>query len=33
MKTPFDTAGGTIALGLAVTLALYLLARCLVLGG
>lgn len=33
MKTPLDTAGGTIALGLLLTLALYLIARHLVLGG
>ena len=32
MKTPFDTATGTIAMGLALTLVLYLIVRRLVLG-
>lgn len=33
MKTPFDTATGTIAMGLALTLVLYLIVRRLVLEG
>lgn len=33
MKTPLDTATGTIALGLMLTLALYLVVRSLVMGG
>jgi hypothetical protein len=33
MKTPFDTATGTVALGLLLTLTLYLIVRRLVLGG
>jgi len=33
MKTPFDTATGTIALGMLLTLVLFLIARWLVLGG
>ncbi len=33
MKTPFDTATGTILMGLAVTLILFLIVRRLVLGG
>lgn len=33
MKTPFDTATGTIALGMLLTLVLFLIARWLVSGG
>lgn len=33
MKTPFDTATGTILIGLMLTLALFILVRLLVLGG
>jgi hypothetical protein len=33
MKTPFDTATGTITLGLLLTLGLFLIVRWLVLGG
>lgn len=33
MKSPFDTATGTIALGLLLTLALYLIVHSLVLRG
>jgi len=33
MKTPFDTATGTIVLGLLLTLGLFLIVRWLVLGG
>lgn len=33
MKTLFDTAGGTIATGLLLTLVLYLMVRQLVAGG
>lgn len=33
MKTPLDTATGTIALGLLLTLVLYLAVRRMVLGG
>ncbi len=33
MKTLFDTAGGTIATGLLLTLVLYLIVRQLVTGG
>jgi hypothetical protein len=33
MKTPFDTATGTIALGLLLTLVLFLTVRWLVSGG
>jgi hypothetical protein len=33
MKIPFDTATGTIALGLLLTLGLFLIVRWLVLGG
>ncbi len=33
MKTLFDTAGGTIATGLLLTLVLYLIVRQLVAGG
>ncbi len=33
MKTPLDTATGTIVTGLALTLVLYLVVRRLVLGG
>lgn len=33
MKTPLDTATGTIALGLLLTLVLFLIVRRLVLGG
>jgi hypothetical protein len=32
MKTPFDTATGTIVLGLLLTLGLFLIVRWLVLG-
>lgn len=33
MKTPFDTATGTIVLGLLLTLGLFLIVRWLGLGG
>jgi hypothetical protein len=33
MKTPFDTAAGTIVLGLLLTLGLFQIVRWLVLGG
>ncbi len=32
MKTPFDTATGTIVLGMVLTMVLYLIVRKLVLG-